>query len=759
MFNKNEEFRKRLLATFRIEADEHLMAMSSSLLALEKAPPGTRRAELVETAFREAHSLKGAARAVHLLEIESACQALETVFAAMKGGAEASGPLLDLLHQVLKALGALLAADLSDAGKAALAGLVRQFDALMNRPAPTRAAPDSPDVLTRPAVAAAAETGLVAASPGPTFSTVRIAAAKLDAVMRQVEELFGARLASAERAHALREIDVTLAARNKERTQTQAGLQRLERAMRRADGGTSDDGRHVLRRLIEHLETGNLVARTLEDRVSGIARAAAADHRALTSMVDNLVHSVRDMQLLPIAALLDSLPAMARELARDQGKQVEVSVQGGEVQIDRRILEQLKGPLIHLLRNSVDHGIETAEVRSQCGKPPYGSIAITAAQKDGGKIELTVADDGAGIDAGRVRTSAARLGATTAEQLRQLGEDEVLALVFRSGVSTSRIITDLSGRGLGLTIVREKIAGLGGHVDLHTRHGTGTTFRITIPLTLATFRGILVRAGGRLFAIPASSVERVARASAADVRTIENRETMLLGGRAVSLVRLTDVLELAREGETPDTVLAVVIGTYPERIAFRVDAVVGEQEVLVKTLGPQLTRVRNVAGASVLGSGEVVPVLNVADLMHSAIQCAARMPAPVAAAGPSDARERAILVVEDSITSRSLLRSILASAGYRVNTAVDGVDALAVLDTDTFDLVVTDVEMPRMNGFDLTARIRSDSNLSELPVVLLTALEQREHRERGVEVGANAYIVKSHFDQSDLLQVVRQLIP
>lgn len=434
---------------------------------------------------------------------------------------------------------------------------------------------------------------------------------------------------------------------------------------------------------------------------------------------------------------------------------------GGEVEIDRRILEEMKDPLIHVLRNCIDHGIEAPAARAEKRKPPHGTITLEISQKDGGKVELLVADDGAGIDTAKVKAAARKLEMVSEEDAEQLGEQEALALVFRSGVSTSPIITDVSGRGLGLAIVREKVERLGGAIAIESHPGAGTRFRIVLPLTLATLRGVLVRAGEQLFVIPATHVERVARVAETDIRTVENRETIALGGRAVSLVGLSDVLELPRKGaagESPDHAQALVLGLGPERIAFRVDEVLGEQEVLVKTLGPQLVRVRNVAGACTLGTGQVVPVLNVPDLMKSAVKRAAAPLAPAAAQERAAAQQRAILVVEDSITSRALLKGILESAGYRVATAVDGIDAYTALKTATFDLVVSDVEMPRMDGFDLTAKIRADKNLSELPVVLVTALESREHRERGIDVGANAYIVKSSFDQSNLLEVVRRLI-
>jgi len=420
----------------------------------------------------------------------------------------------------------------------------------------------------------------------------------------------------------------------------------------------------------------------------------------------------------------------------------------------------MKDPLIHILRNCIDHGIEKPTVRRKKHKAQIGTINVAIAQKDGGKVEIVVADDGAGIDVGKVLASAQRLGLASAKSADKLGERETLALIFQSGVSTSPIITDISGRGLGLAIVREKIERLGGMIEIESHLDTGTTFRMVVPLTLAIFRGVLVRVSGQLFVIPLRNVECVVRVAEKDIRTVENRETILFGGQAVSLVRLGDVLELPIENpanEADATIQAAILGLGLARIAFQVDEVLGEQEVLVKTLGRQLARVRNVAGACVLGTGQVVVVLNVADLMKSAVQQTTAGRAPIAEQ-PAEMQQRSILVVEDSITSRALLKNILESAGYRVTTAVDGIDGYTALKTATFDLVVSDVEMPRMDGFDLTARIRSDKQLSQLPVVLVTALESREHREHGIDVGANAYIVKSSFDQSNLLEVVGRLV-
>ena len=274
---------------------------------------------------------------------------------------------------------------------------------------------------------------------------------------------------------------------------------------------------------------------------------------------------------------------------------------------------------------------------------------------------------------------------------------------------------------------------------------------------LATFRGILIEVAKRIFVVPTARVECVVSLKADDIKTVEGRETIVLNGRTVSRVRMVDVLEMtdAASHDPAKTAPLIIIGTGDQRIAFAVDTVLDEQEVLVKPLTKPLSRVRNIAGTTVLGSGHVAPVLNVADLLKSARRSGT---AAQSAAREKPTKSKSILVAEDSITSRMLIRNILQSAGYKVKTAVDGLEAFSMLRAETFDLLVSDVEMPRLNGFDLTARVRADKKLAELPVILVTALESREHRERGIDAGANAYIIKSSFDQSNLLEALRQLI-
>ena len=737
MNRKEADFLEVLRATFRVEAGEHVHAIATGLLELEKTPAPDAQRRLLETIFRAAHSLKGAARAVDFTDIESLCQSLEERFAAWKRQPHAPPPgILDAAHRTLDDISAAMALPRAAPAPAAAS----------EPPAPQFLVTSAPvdKVSTDPA---RQEKGIAA------DETVRIAVAKLDAHVLDAEEMLAAKLTSGQRAVDLR----TLATRFDAWRKAWTAVEPEARALRESPDPSAPGMGRVLAFLDWNLESLN----ALERQVAGLARTADQDRQTIGKLVDDLLHDSKQLLVLPFAALTAPFHKLVRDLCRDQGKEADLIVRGEEVEIDKRILEELKAPLIHLLRNAVDHGIEMPDARRRLSKPSRGTITLAASRVNGNKVEVRMSDDGGGIDTDRVKASAVEHAVLSPNEASRLDEGMARRLIFEPEVSTSPIITRVSGRGLGLAIVREKADKLGGTVSVWSQPGEGTQFSIVLSSTLATFRGILVQAAEGVFVVPTFQVERVARVLTDEIGSVEGRDTVSLNGRAVALVRLADVLELppAASNSGPHAVTTVlVLGAGEHRTAFAVDAVIDEQEVLVKPLGKLLSRVRNVAGATVLGSGRVAPILNAADLLKSAKKIGGAV-----ARAPSRAREtpdeqKSVLVVEDSITSRMLLKSILESAGYRVDTAVDGVEAFTLLRAERFDLVVSDVEMPRLNGFDLTAKIRADRKLAELPVVLVTALETREDRERGIDVGASAYIVKSKFDQSNLLDAVRRLV-
>ena len=742
---KDDDFLKSLRSTFAIEAAEHLQAIATGVLGLEKSPAAGATRDIIEAVFRAAHSLKGAARAVDFPEIEARCRSLEDTFAAWKRLGRAPTPeALDTVHRTLDAIGAAMAGT-APSGAAVLA------------PGPGRSVePAGMASLEPPATdPATVEKAAVAGE------TVRIAVAKLEARLLAAEELLAAKLTTGQRASDLRELGDRFEAWRKRWADVEPDARALQQAVDRRMPGPADGGPPRLEPLLAFLEWNVDHLKSLEDRVAALAGTADQDGQIIGKLVDDLLEDSKKLLLLPFATLSAQFPKLVRDLCRDQGKEADLVIRGEEVEIDKRILEELKAPLIHLLRNAVDHGVETPEARRRLGKPARATIALAASRVNGSKVELVLSDDGAGIDAAKVKASAVKRGLLPVDEATRLGDAETLRLIFEADVSTSPMITELSGRGLGLAIVREKAAKLGGTVAVESRPGQGTHFAIVVPSTLATFRGILIEAAQQVFVVPTLHVGRVARVPAGEILTVEGRETVSLDGRAVALVHLADVLELPRTGlataARADT-LVLVLGTGDERIAFSIDAALDEQEVLVKPLRTPLSRVRNVAGVTVLGSGQVVPVLNVSDLLTSARKTGAAVARPAAGTRSAKAVARSVLVAEDSVTSRMLIKGILESAGYTVKTAVNGMEAFTLLRAEKFDLVVSDVEMPRLNGFDLTARIRADPKLADLPVVLVTALETPEDRERGIDVGASAYIIKSKFDQSNLLDAVRRLV-
>ncbi len=586
------------------------------------------------------------------------------------------------------------------------------------------------------AVPAAPAAGPIAPAIPPA-DTIRLATSRLDALLLQAEDLLVPKLAGGERVREIRALVEALA--------------RLRKVLpRRPSVHSATNGPNP------EVEA---TLRGVEALAKELLRHLVADDRAITRVVDGLQEELRRLRLTSAATVLDPFPRMVREMARERGKTVEWVAHGAELEVDRRVLEAVKDPLIHLARNAVDHGIQPPEVRRQAGKAPGGRIEVRIRSLEGGRIEIRVEDDGRGIDPAQVRAAAVRARLLNAEEAEHLPDEAALDLIFRSGLSTSPIITDLSGHGLGLAIVKERVEHLGGQVTLETRAGAETMVRMILPASITTFRGLLVRAGGQPFLLPAEAVERALRIAPGALEHVEGREATRWNGQALFVASLSGVLGLPeRDGQVRDggQTPCVIVRSGEDRAAFLVEEVLGDREVLVKQFRPPLVRVRNVSGAGLLGTGQVVLILRPADLLR-ALREAPRAPAP----GPAEqepGRRPTILVVDDSITTRTMERNLLEAAGYEVRVAADGVEAWTALKTEGFDLVVSDVDMPRMDGFELTARIRADQKLAELPVILVTALEAREDKERGIEVGANAYVIKSSFDQSNLLEIIRRLV-
>lgn len=738
---ENGALRKRLLETFAVEAKEHIYALSNGLIKLKNS--ATVSSEEVEALFREAHSFKGASRAVEIPEIEEICKVLEEVFSRYKHSLlPIPEPLVETMLEMSDLLGILAVSD--EANRRELKPRVQTMLQILHTQLESgsfETADTDPPVAEAAEEIKAAVTGegetspshrnrdeAVAGEPNSHLKefrnseTIRIPVQKLNAIMHQSEEMLFAKIAS--RRHA-------------------EELQRITEAV-----GELRKRKNDLNAMSEGL-------RTIESTMLKVLKQAKGDAREIEMMVERLAEEMKEALMLPFSTLFYPLPKMVHDMAKSVGKEVVFQVVGGEIEIDRRILEEMHDPLLHLLRNAVDHGIESPEERIQKGKKKGGTVTLTLTQKSGSKVELSVRDDGRGIDGEQIALSALKKGLFTQAEMELLENESLLNLIFESGISTARAVGDLSGRGLGLAIVQEKAERLGGQVHVQNLKEGGSEFTIFLPLSMATFKGVVTSLNGQKFIFPSEHIVRVIREDCKKIQNVESKEMLLIDHHVVPLYPLHALLEWPLPQNESSVVSAVVIGSANEMIAVSVDAIEVEDEVMVKSLGKQLSRVKNIAGAALLSSDTVALILNISDLFKSAGMV---LPAETAPKKEAIKHKSRLLIADDSPTTRALLQNIMEMVGYDVVTAADGLDAYEKLKQGSFDLVVSDVDMPRMNGFELTESIRFDEQFPELPVVLVTSLESAEDREKGMHSGANAYIVKSTFDQNNLIETIQWLI-
>ncbi len=580
--------------------------------------------------------------------------------------------------------------------------------------------------------------------------------------MAQLSELLVTKIRAEQRLAQLREIEEGMALWQKDWLAVRSAYSRLVR--HNGEGRLAQLGKDMTR-LVDYMGESQDQLREMNARVSNLSRQYANDTMHMSLVIDELEEEIKRVRMLPLRTITGPFRRMVRDLARDAGREAILHIEGEDTELDKRVLEQIKDPLIHLLRNAVDHGIEPPEVRMLADKPRAGHIYMKAEQQ-GKDIVISVRDDGRGLDLEAIRETVAERDPGMA---RVMNEAELKEAIFQVGISTSPIVTDISGRGLGLDIVRRSVESLHGRIDIDTAPDEGSAFEMTLPLTLSSSRGLLVTVAAESFAIPLTNIERIQAVAPAAITSLGGHDAIHYNDRTIPLVRLGDVLGLPRSANGQSAVEShptVILASAERRIAFLVDSLDGEQEIVVKSLGKQLARVNGIAGATVMGDGEIVLILNVADIIKMSLRggrraaAEPRSAAQAAGQAPSQAgRQRDILIVDDSITTRTLERNILEAAGYRVRVAIDGQEAWDRLATgDLPELVISDVSMPRLTGIGLTKRIKNDPRTAQLPVILVTSLDSPEDKARGVDAGADAYITKGAFDQDNLLVTIEQLI-
>ncbi len=739
-----------LLATFRAEVEERLASLQAGLLTLEGH--GNPK-KVVGSLFRDAHTVKGSARMLGLQGVLHVSHSMEDLLGALRDGRfGVRRDLVDLLLASCDAIArALPGGELSDDDLApvvdALAAAVDGADPVavpvlrapeVVVPVQPVAAPVAAPVV--PVVVPAAPEAVVRAGS----DSVRVAASKVYELLDTVGEAdLGARRIEQTTTGLL-----SLAAEQARWAAT------LRQATLRSASTLPPDVALALHRLVGAGDELSGAVRGLRELVEG--------HRGGMALVRD---GAMGLAMVPVRRAFATLPRIVRDVAQATGKTVRLETAGEDVEIDKQVLDGVADALKHLVVNAVDHGCESPDVRLAAGKPAEAVVRVTA-RGVAGTVVLEVADDGFGVDEDRVRAKAVELGLLPADTV--LAGSALLELLFAPAFSTASTVTETSGRGVGLDVVRDAVEELGGSVEVRSEPGTGTAFVLTLPVTLGVLRCLLARVGEERYAVPVPGVVESLSLRDADVHVLAGATVVVRHGVSIPLLDLGAALGLPRPpGETAGSALVVRhAGGSGSMVAWAVDRLEGESELVVKDLGDFLGRVPAIAGATIDGDGSVVCLLDLRELAERVVgpspavgatvvaSGTARSKAPVVASG----RRPRVLVVEDSVGVRELERVILEGAGYLVETAVDGLDGAARLRDEPADLVLSDVEMPGMDGFDLTRTIRRTKGWENVPVIIMTSRGEDHARQAGLDAGCSAYLLKNEFDQEQLVATVRRLV-
>ena len=720
----------KLIVRYVTEAADELEETTKLILTLESNP---NDAGTINKLFRTAHSFKGSGMTYGLAAVTEVAHHMETVLDALREQRVAVSPrITNALLAGTDALKELFArAKGGQSANAAPANVLKLLDAAIKG--------DTGEAEAAPAPAAPAR---AVAAPS---ESIRVRLNKLDQLVNLAGELTTVR----NTRDAMRE-DIehhSVAAKS---------LFRLWQSLRdrlpadvRARGQMREHGW-----LDDYDDLGKRVASlraSLDEfwnRFTGTMSIAGAATSALHE-------AVMQIRMVPIGSLFDTAPRMIRDLTSDRKKRVELRISGEATELDKRVLELMTDPLMHLLRNAVDHGIEPIEERRHAGKTDAGVIELSARHL-GGAIEVSIHDDGRGLNPERLVTSAVAKGIVSPQDAGRVTKEQAYALIFTPGFSTKEEVTAISGRGVGMDVVKSNIDALKGRIDIESEVGKGTTFRVQLPLSISMIQVVVVECASHTFCLPATGVTEIIRVDDDDLQHEDGKPIVPHRGRAIAIVRLSDLLGLDDRRPLGQSAIVIAKGIEGE-VGLVVDRAASEQTVLVKEIGKLLQHVPHVAGGTILPDGRVAVILDAISLVSIAIRESRTWVEGKVAAQPI--ARKTLLVVDDSLTTRELIRGLLESAGYDVVTARHGREAWELLQTSrTLDLVVSDVNMPEMDGYELTSRIKNDARLSHLPVVLVTSLAKPEEKQRGADAGADGYIVKAGFDERALLDAVARVL-
>lgn len=746
----------KFVGRFVEEAREHVTALNKGMIALENNPGDM---EVIHQIFRSAHTIKGSSRMLKLLPISELAHKVEDVFGALREGKiNFSSELRAVLYKGVDSIADLIEKtargentqeDQSELLKILEAATAGRFSearsdegiiAVQQNEQPFGVVSTAPLNADGHVALQASGMTTLAAEPDQAQKlpenikvreTIRVSVDKLSELIRIACEITSRQSRTKqdwqEVSHAAKQLKIL--------------AEKLSAAGPFDPAGSTADLIHII----------DQMARKLKQ----IGTSGKYDFELQNLLGKELQERSLQLRMLPLSTIFDTFQRSVREIIDSCGKDVSVSIVGGEIEMDKKIIEKLGDPLIHMLRNAIDHGLESSAERLEVGKPARGNISLTACY-EGDKVLIVLEDDGRGLALEKIRERALKNGLLGREALDEMSISEIQNLIFLPGFSTSLIITDLSGRGVGMDVVKKNIVDdLKGSISIESKKGEGTTFQLRLPMTLAIMHVFMVEVGGGLYALPDNYINEILKVDSAGLIEVFDKSAVNIREQLVPVEKLQTILGLSGKSEGKgDELLLLIVKVGAERLALIVDNVIDEEDMVIKSLPKHMKGNKIVSGVIITGRDQVVNVLNVPAIFLAAKEAKGSLGRD----SVEMEREIKVLVVDDSVNTREIEKSILEAYGYQVTLAGDGVEALEKARKFKYDIIITDVEMPRMDGFTLTETLRADEQYKNTPIMLLTSRDKEEDKRRGIQVGASAYILKGDFEQSNLIATIENLL-
>ena len=587
------------------------------------------------------------------------------------------------------------------------------------------------------------------------IKTLHVNAQKLDLLVNQLGELIITKIKTEKNLEKIDSIKNANEACQKDLLKTSNYLRYYNRKYLQSGNTDQYTGVFVKQVFSLLLDITQNVSRTIYD-LNSLYRASKEDDMKMRLIIDEMESMVKNIRVLPISTVFNSFSRMVRDIANEKGKDIDFEIEGKDTCADKKIIEEIKTPLIHILRNAIDHGIESKEERIANGKSPVGKILLSAKQDDN-KVIIDVVDDGQGFNLEKIKDRAVSRGFLTQDDIDSMTDEAIMNIIFWPGFTTGDSITSISGRGIGLDVVKTKISQLNGKVKVISEFGKGSCVHIEIPVTLTTLRVFLVQISGQTFAIPIQVITTFILKNQNEIKTNNGIRSILFNGNIIPLYYLSDILELAPAPRNEkETIL--IIEADDKTIGLVVDKLLGDQDILQKKLSPPLYKVKNISGITNLASGELCLILNMQDIMHYDFN-KAMISANNQELLTSDVLSyKRILIVDDSVTTRTMVKNILLNIGYMVDTVLDADEALVKLKLTHYDLIITDLTMPKIDGYEFIERLRNDEMYADIPIIVISSLPENQARKRLNKLSIAHYISKDNFDQADLAMQVKEIL-